>query len=313
MLKRKVVEKKPLTGGETGEVIKRDRWDKVDIIFKSVGSSLTALSVAAVGFFGSQYLTHRQETETNTRLYTELMSKREESDSSLRKDMFNSIITNILKTAPNNIEQSVLNLEMLAFNFHESLDLAPLFKDVRRQIVTTVSLPEEQKDVLSTRLEKVAKEIVDKQISTLIEAGGKIAGTIDFEELDKKPGGIPIIDQEVILTQTSSNRSMNNKRRVRIEALRVDKLKKEIRFRLEVGEGVHLDADVTYWVGFYNFPMLNNIRLPAGQRCSIVLTKYGESAAEIIFVYFPGSRASLKDKPYYDEVIYELLHARDHS
>ena len=32
------------------------------------------------------------------------------------------------------LKQDVLNLELLAYNFHESLDLAPLFKHVRARL-----------------------------------------------------------------------------------------------------------------------------------------------------------------------------------
>jgi hypothetical protein len=75
----------------------RDAWDKADIIFKFVGALGTAIVVGLVGIFGSSFLAQRQEAETNLRLYTELMSRREEADTSLRKEMFNSIITNFLK------------------------------------------------------------------------------------------------------------------------------------------------------------------------------------------------------------------------
>jgi hypothetical protein len=37
-----------------------------------------------------------------------------------------------------------------------------------------------------------------------------------------------------------------------------------------------------------------------------VLNYFDEYAAEFTFVYFPGSRASLKEKPYYDEILYNL-------
>jgi hypothetical protein len=33
-------------------------------------------------------------------------------------------------------------------------------------------------------------------------------------------------------------------------------------------------------------------------------------AAKIAVAYFPGSRASLKDKPYYDDLVHELIDGR---
>src|SRR5213076_1534305 len=82
----------------------------------------------------SEFLNRRQAIETNTRLYSELMSKREESESALRKDMFQTIIGSFVQAhGSGDLNSSVLNLELLAYNFHESLNLKPLFLDIKRR------------------------------------------------------------------------------------------------------------------------------------------------------------------------------------
>ena len=75
-----------------------------------------------------------QTSDTNARLYSELTSRREESESALRKDMFTSIINSFLREGPATPEQKMLNLELLVYNFHESLDLKPLFQHIQRNI-----------------------------------------------------------------------------------------------------------------------------------------------------------------------------------
>jgi len=70
----------------------KDGWDKMAVLLHPLGGLLTAIAVTTVGIMGSQVLNHRQAIDTNARLYSELMSRREESESSLRKDMFVSII-----------------------------------------------------------------------------------------------------------------------------------------------------------------------------------------------------------------------------
>jgi len=70
----------------------KDFWDKLHIVLAPVGGLLTAFAVATVGILGSQVLERRQSLDTNARLYSELMSRREEAESSLRKDMLVSII-----------------------------------------------------------------------------------------------------------------------------------------------------------------------------------------------------------------------------
>ena len=71
-----------------------------------------------------------------------------------------------------------------------------------------------------------------------------------------------------------------------------------------------VEADFTFRVGFFDFPIIDNTRLSKGQRVAIVLRRWESGSAELALVYFPGSRASLKEKPYYDEVVHELVRTR---
>ena len=101
-----------------------------------------------------------QANETNVRIYTELMSRREEAESALRKDMFVSMIQSFLKPGSGSLDEKVLNLELLSYNFHESLNLKPLFVYIDRQIRD--SREPAKKDYLE-RLQRVATEITRKQ------------------------------------------------------------------------------------------------------------------------------------------------------
>jgi hypothetical protein len=38
----------------------------------------------------------------------------------------------------------------------------------------------------------------------------------------------------------------------------------------------------------------------------VVLTDLSNAGANLTLVYFPGSRASLRDKPYYEEILRKL-------
>ena len=63
---------------ESRHVKVRDKWDKIQIIMQPLGGLFTGLAIALLGFKSSEYLNRRQSIETNTRLYSELMSKRED-------------------------------------------------------------------------------------------------------------------------------------------------------------------------------------------------------------------------------------------
>src|SRR5574341_1079572 len=163
-----------------------DRLGKANFFLKLATLVATAIGTPVMGLIVSSYLNGRQTIETNARIYTELMSKREESETALRKDMFESIIGTFLK--PNSprtdladIETKLLNLELLAYNFHESIDLGPLFKHMDRQI--KVSHNSHKTEYLK-RLKKLAKELSYKQLAVLGEAGRRVDATIEFENTD---------------------------------------------------------------------------------------------------------------------------------
>jgi hypothetical protein len=292
----------------------RDRWDKLDIILKFVGAIGTAVVLACVGFFGSHFLARRQaaetdslarrqESETDLRLYTDLMSKREEADTSLRKEMFNSIMTNFLKPASEEQpDKMVLNLELLAYNFHDSLDLGPLFKDVYKKLLKH---PRQNKGYIY-RLEKVTRDVVAKQIAMLDEAGGRLDGSVSFAELDEK--GKADIDGTLKIKPVDHPGDPYPPKQVRVEVLSKDLAKQELEVRLIVRTPPDVDADQVFTVGFFDFPMLDNVRLPQGLRCAVVLQEFDvqQGMADLTLVIFPGSRAGLKEKPYYDEILSSL-------
>ena len=285
---------------------KKSGWDKVDIILKPVGGLLTAIAVALLGFFGSQFLERRQAIETNARLYTELMSKREEAESALRKDMFKSIIDSFLKPESALIEEKVLNLELLVYNFHESLNLKPLFlhlKKILSELPTSSDDEKQDKNVYIERLERVAKEVVRKQMSILEGSGKKFSRTIVFERLGKSTIGTKLPDGILKLDNIERNFS--------IVASKVDPETKEVKVRLEIrtlndSEEKAGTVVAAFWVGLFDFPMIDNTRLSHDQRCAVILTNYSEYSANIVLLVFPGSHASLKEKPYYEEVIQNL-------
>lgn len=118
----------------------RDLWDK----FQAVGGVATAVAVALIGLGGSMFLNHQQNASHKTQLYSQLMSEREKAENAVRKDMFEKILDTFLKQDENSnvctIDEQLLKLDMLARNFHETLDLQPLFRDVLLHIVRDVNV-----------------------------------------------------------------------------------------------------------------------------------------------------------------------------
>ena len=279
----------------------KDRWDKLQVLLHPVGGLLTALAVAYVGMAGSQVLDRRQAAETNARLYSELMSRREEAESSLRKDMFVSIIQSFLRPGAEDVDSKLLNLELLAYNFHESLNLEPLFLDLQRRLAGAKDAKaKEQLD----RMRRVARDITARQLFSLEGKGQSFRRTIDLEELAKVGRSGVSLEGE----------SMNVGGRSFSAALRVldsDPTIQQVRVRLEVQTAGSTDEAVdtraTFDVGWFDFPVIDNTRLSNGVRCAVTLSAFAAgAAADVTTICFPGEYASLKDRPYYDEVIEKL-------
>jgi hypothetical protein len=288
-------------------------WEKASVLLQSSSGLITAVTVAIIGMIGSNYLKEReiaetasrermQAAETNVRIYTELMSKREEAESALRKDMFVSIIQSFLKPASAKLDEKVLNLELLSYNFHESLNLKPLFIYIEKEIRESNNAGKKQ---YLERLHKVAVEITKKQMLVLESAGAKIDRIVDFVSLKNTPGGITLDGTK--LKVDGVEREFN------IVVLKADAKTQELYVRLEIRtpiDSAKVETNAAeFWVGFYDLPMIDNTRLSNDQRCAIVLNAFENESADITMAYFPGSYASLKEKPYYQEVVQKLMRA----
>jgi len=304
----------------------KDRWDKVDVVLKPVGGLLTALAVALVGILGSRYLNQRQADETNIRLYAQIMSSREAADTSLRQQMFNSIIKTFLD--PENArnggrpEEKVLAVELLAYNFHDALDLGPLFQYLEAEITALrpdgtegdddPGLFQKRKQGLEKRLVRVAREVTGKQIAALEDVGVVREDLLFFDQLTEHPEGVLLREEVLSLPAEPPFEAEETQRRFTLWALQTSPERKELKVRLEVWPvgASKSEADLTFSVGYFDFPMIDNLRLAKGHRAAVVLKNWAPGSAKLALVYFPGSRASLKEKPYYDEVVEELVRAQ---
>jgi hypothetical protein len=287
---------------------KRDRWDKLSIILQPVGGLLTALAIAALGYFSSATINKRQAIETNTRLYSELMSKREESESALRKDMFVSIIGSFLRpSGTGTIASDVLNLELLASNFHESLNLKPLFVDINRRVrkeraVARTAEARAECDDYQARLERVARETVRKEMIVLESVGKKVDRTVD---LTKDPEGTSLAPTTMTLDGVPTT--------ITVDVLGVDRVNRQLELGLAIEtpdlEQGRQTKTSSFSVGYFDFPMIDNTRMAQDQRCAVVLNNFSNESADLTLVLFPGAYASLNEKPYYNEVIENVLSA----
>jgi len=284
----------------------KDFWDRLQIVLSPLGGLLTAIAVASLGFIGSRTIERQQSSEAKLRLYSELMTRREESEATLRKEMFQSIIGSFFDPQTASLDTRLLKMELLAQNFHEALNLVPLFEHMQREIDES-RVSRDSKREYSARLGDLAREVTRKQMIVLESSGRRHDWTVMISDtLAAGTGSEQLDDVEVELDGI--------KRRFRVTLARADTVRRELRIGLEIETpaqaGVPPSAvgryNVDFDVGFFSTPMIDNTRLSNDQRVALVLTDMNQYGATLSLVYFPGSRASLREKPYYEEILRKL-------
>jgi hypothetical protein len=284
----------------------KDFWDRLHIVLSPVGGLLTAIAVASLGIAGSRTLERQQSSEAKLRLYSELMTRREESEATLRKEMFQSIIGSFFDAQSASLDTRLLKMELLAQNFHEALNLVPLYEHMQREIEISNS-PNAEKRFYQARLGDLAREVTRKQMIVLEASGRRHDWTVMISD--------SLVDGTVSQQLDDVEATLDGiKRRFRVTLSRADTATRELRVGLEIETpeqpGVPLNAvgryTVDFDVGFFSTPMIDNTRLSNDQRVALVLSDMNQYGASLSLVYFPGSRASLREKPYYEEILRKL-------
>lgn len=284
----------------------KDFWDRLQIVLSPVGGLLTAVAVASLGLFGSKTLERQQSSEAKLRLYSELMTRREESEATLRKEMFQSIIGSFFDASSADLDTRLLKMELLAQNFHEALNLVPLFEHMQREIDQSRASREEKR-FYASRLGDLAREVTRKQMIVLESSGRRHDWTVLISDsLAAGTGSQQLEDVDVNLDGIQ--------RRFRVTLAGADTVRRELRVGLEIDTpaqaGVPSNSvgryTVDFDVGFFSTPMIDNTRLSNDQRVALVLSDMNQYGATLSLVYFPGSRASLREKPYYEEILRKL-------
>jgi hypothetical protein len=216
------------------------------------------------------------------------------------------------------LDENILQLELLAYNFHESLNLMPLFVYMDRQIAAEKNL--RLKAEYRKRLYKMAGDVISKQISSLEGAATRETMFITFpaDSGRYKPG----VSEEVAMDWKESKvfydtvrvGNTNNfyKRVVYLKALAYNVDEKTVKVRLDIETSVN-DKFVNmvtqeFTIDYFQFPMIDNTRLSNDMRCAVVMRDFAyPNFIEVDILYFPGSHSSLKERPYYDEVVKKLL------
>jgi hypothetical protein len=160
------------------------------------------------------------------------------------------------------------------------------------------------------RLNRVAEEVTKKQMLVIEEGGETFDATVNWKTLAfPSPDGkaqTPSVAKDLVVDGIRRN--------FKLEVLGADRDSEQLQLRMTIrtAEGSGVDTTSTeFWIGHFDFPMIDNTRLPHDQRLAVVLNNFDASraVADVTVTLFPGKYAGLREKPYYEEVLAKLLAA----
>jgi hypothetical protein len=113
-------------------------------------------------------------------------------------------------------------------------------------------------------------------------------------------------------TVIAGNSATIYKRVVFLTAFGYNKDEKTVNVRLDIETSVNDRyfnmVTQEFTIDYFQFPMIDNTRLSNDMRCAVVMRDFDyPNFIEVDILYFPGSHSSLKERPYYDEVVKKLL------
>jgi hypothetical protein len=247
----------------------------------------------------------RELADQQFRLYTDLMSRREDADTQVRRGLFDKLIGSYLNPAPDNADKRLVALELLSLNFHDALNLSPLFWDLARDIEKAA--PGAVRDRQLHQLDRVAKQVKDRQTAMLegeshkfdvdlplLEGDRHLDFAFDVRLLHDDGTSDPVARRPFTLTVTRHD-ARNRSLAIVVSTPGLDELQ-EFRFALDP----------------FDFPLVNFSRVSRGERFAVMLYDYDARpevlSAKLVFLYFPSWRGGAKDKPYLDDLMARLAH-----
>lgn len=291
------------------------------------GPLVTVLVTGGLAHWATGWFKEREARETNERLYAQLLTQREQSDTTIRKDMFSVVINRFLADKGElRWRDKVLHVELLANNFSQSLDLAPLFKDIARRLPQAPDVAPPERRELIERLDLTAAALNGKQLSSLSRRGHARSKRVSVHELDKGPMPdlikVKLPLRDMVPSAAVPGTAVDETITFQVEALRANVGRRELELRLLVRQGEQkLLYHQHFWVGLYDFPMLSNVQLPFGLRAALALTDFdlpidprdrGEPInATLHLVVFPSSSASFKERQDYDDILLDMVRQRE--
>lgn len=147
------------------KTVKKDNWDKLNIILKGVLVILIPAAIAFYGIWTEKKRSSEAEENRAIQVLIQSLANRQAVTADMKAKMFDTLLTLLVNEKDNN--KRILYLELLAMNFREQLQFRPIFEKLYAELDTST----QKKD-----LNRIVKDISSREISTIIGSGGEVCG-----------------------------------------------------------------------------------------------------------------------------------------
>ena len=317
---------------------KEVKYRGLDSISKLIGSVALLTGSALIPWF----LHLNSQENQKTQVYAQIMSKREQSDTQIRAEMFKTLIGGYInnEVLSQNKEEEKLeilrrNITLLALlikNFQEYFDARPLFEDIYHKLE---HLNNKESKELQKNLINLAKDIAKRQATMLTESHlestrlnlqvgeSKCIRLYDID--DNFDAESKSIDENITYCLDRDMKPFNNSKIKTFHSIEIylNKIVDKISVQVEVSlyddfytinystkklkylSSLQKDK-LTFNVSFFDMPYMDNTRLYNGKRFSLILSNIGGQNSILKIVEFREEFMSLRDRPYIEQIFNKI-------
>ena len=322
----------------------RDLWEKVESFAKIVAAVAVSIGSILIPYIIGKTSAQSDRAKVYMQVMSEREKADTAIRQEMFKTLLTNYLGRFDdKTNAIEIEESfrkrIMFLNLLTLNFQEYLNARPLFEDVYSRLEKA-----EEKDKkdgkaykkwgeLQKDLFRVAKNVASSQSAMLTHSGlsrtfGLTKGEVvcirlysveNLAELTEKFAKQPLEDRKL---KSCSDASVQNSQRmdkgspaidVELEevneaAVRVKVTPYQESFKDGTLNFVQALKPIKFEVSFFDLPYMDNTRLFDGSRFALLLSHVNtkEEAAEFNAIIFKGEFMSLRDRPFFEEMLQKL-------
>ena len=278
---------------------------------------VTAKLIGAFAILGATYVANLYQSSMAA---SNLLSQREQADSSLRASMFRDLIGPVVGGEKNNgnipVNRERLLVELLALNFYEHFELKPIMLHVDRRLADEKikDMDQSQKESSRESLRSIARRVVQRQLAVLTkaeiglrpEANARI-DRFDMKERPRENEQIPAVQSSErpvkYFDDLISMKSPNGLYALAFTISSPDRWEDQ-NFKVEMritakDKSKEVYADQDFILTWFDFPLTDNTLLADGTRFSLAIDKVdpNEKTATIQLVWFPQDYFSARERP----------------